>query len=131
MLPKSKEIIMKLHLTQADGQNLMTGYSAQWISVNHQRIEHSLIVTPDTLITDWKIEGFDQLSEADFEKIAHLKPEVVLLGTGQTHRFIHPSLIKPLTEANIAVECMTTDAACRTYNILMAEGRQVAAALII
>lgn len=122
---------MKLHLTQADGQNLITGYSAQWISVNHQRIKHSLIVMPNTLITDWKIKKFDALNETDFEKMASLKPEVVLLGTGQQHRFIHPRLIKALTEAHIAVECMTTDAACRTYNILMAEGRQVAAALIL
>jgi len=122
---------MKLHLTQADGQNLITGYSTQWISVNHQRIAHSLIVMPNTLITDWKIKKFDVLNETDFEKMANLKPEVVLLGTGQQHRFIHPRLIKALTEANIAVECMTTDAACRTYNILMAEGRQVAAALIL
>ena len=122
---------MKLHLTQADGQNLITGYSAQWISVNHQRIEHSLIVMPDALIADWKIKNFDELNEADFQKIADLKPEMVLLGTGQQHRFIHPRLIKSLTDAHIAVECMTTDAACRTYNILMAEGRKVAAALII
>jgi uncharacterized protein len=122
---------MKLHLTQADGQNLITGYSAQSISVNHQRIEHSLIVMPDALITDWKIENFNELNEADFEKIASLKPEVVLLGTGQGHHFIHPRLIKALTEANIAVECMTTDAACRTYNILMTEGRKVVAALIL
>jgi uncharacterized protein len=122
---------MKLHLTQADGLNLLTGYSDNWISVNHQRIEHSLIVTPDTLVTDWKVQGFDALTEADFEHIAKLNPEVVLLGTGAQHRFIHPRLIRALTEANVAVECMTTNAACRTYNILMAEGRQVAAALIL
>ena len=122
---------MKLHLTQADGLNLLTGYSDNWISVNHQRIEHSLIVTPDTLMTDWKVQDFDALNEADFERIAKLNPEVVLLGTGVQHRFIHPRLIRALTEANVAVECMTTDAACRTYNILMAEGRQVAAALIL
>jgi len=122
---------MKLHLTQADGQNLITGYSAQWISVNHQRIGHSLIVMPDALINDWEVGSFDALNEADFQEIAALKPEVVLLGTGQQHRFIHPRLIKSLADAHIAVECMTTDAACRTYNILMAEGRKVAAALIL
>ena len=72
---------MKLHLTQADGQNLITGYSAQWISVNHQRIKHSLIVMPNTLITDWKIKKFDELNETDFEKMASLKPEVALLDT--------------------------------------------------
>jgi uncharacterized protein len=53
------------------------------------------------------------------------------LGTGATHRFIRPHLIQALTAAHIPVECMTTDAACRTYNILMAEGRKVAAALIL
>ncbi len=122
---------MKLHLTQADGENLITGYSAQWISVNHQRFEHSLIVAPTQLISDWEVGLFNQLQESDFEKIARLKPEVVLLGTGKQHHFIHPRITKALTEANVAVECMTTDAACRTYNILMSEGRQVVAALIL
>ena len=122
---------MKLHLTQADGQNLITGYSEQWISVNNQRIGHSLIVAEDQLISDWEITKFEELAAADFEKIAKLKPEVVLLGTGSQHRFIHPRLIQALTEANIAVECMTTNAACRTYNILMSEGRKVVAALIL
>ena len=122
---------MKLHLTQADGENLITAYSEQSISVNHQRFEHSLIVAPTQLISDWKTSAFKQLQESDFEKIASLKPEVVLLGTGKQHQFIHPRLIKVLTEANVAVECMSTDAACRTYNILMSEGRKVVAALIL
>jgi uncharacterized protein len=122
---------MKLHLTQADGQNLITGYTAQSISINHRRFEHSVIVLPDQIISDWHTKNFDALSASDFEQIAALKPEVVLLGTGTQHRFIHPRLTQALTDAHIAVECMTTDAACRTYNILMAEGRQVAAALIL
>ena len=122
---------MKLHLTQADGENLITAYSEQSISVNNQRFEHSLIVAPTQLISDWKTSAFKQLQESDFEKIASLNPEVVLLGTGKQHQFIHPRLIKALTEANIAVECMSTDAACRTYNILMSEGRKVVGALIL
>ena len=122
---------MKLHLTQADGENLITAYSEQSISVNHQRFEHSLIVAPTQLISDWKTSAFKQLQESDFEKIASLNPEVVLLGTGKQHQFIHPRLIKALTEANIAVECMSTDAACRTYNILMSEGRKVVGAFIL
>ena len=70
---------MKLHLTQADGENLITAYSEQSISVNHQRFEHSLIVAPTQLISDWKTSAFKQLQESDFEKIASLNPEVVLL----------------------------------------------------
>jgi uncharacterized protein len=122
---------MKLHLTQAEGKQLITGYSQLWVSVNHQRFEHSIIVLPNEIISDWKIKDFNALTTESFERLLPSKPEVILLGTGLQHRFIHPKVIASLTEAHIPVECMTTDAACRTYNILMAEGRQVAAALIL
>lgn len=122
---------MKLHLTQAAGNQLITGYSLRSISVNHRRFEQSIIVLPNEVITDWKVGEFDALTTENFQGLLTIRPEVVLLGTGIQHRFIHPKLIASLTQANIPVECMTTDAACRTYNILMAEGRQVAAALIL
>lgn len=122
---------MKLHLTQADGKQLITGYSQDWISINNFNYPQSLLVFPDELILDWRVSDFDSLSQTDFECLIPHSPEVVLLGTGATHRFIRPQLIQSLTLANIPVECMTTDAACRTYNILMAEGRKVAAALIL
>ncbi|MBU3735478.1 MAG: hypothetical protein FGM62_00730, partial [Methylobacterium sp.] len=66
-----------------------------------------------------------------FEYLAGLAPELVLLGTGLRHCFAHPRLSRALSEAGIGLECMDTAAACRTYNILMSEGRHVAAALII
>ncbi len=122
---------MKLHLTQSAGNQLITGYGTGWIEVNEARYEHSLIVLPNLVVTDWNVTNFEDLSEAHFERLAALAPEVILLGTGTTHRFAHPSLSRALTEAGIGLECMTTAAACRTYNILMAEGRHVAAALIV
>lgn len=122
---------MKLHLTQAEGNQLITGYEQGAVSINHQKICHSLIVMPQALLTDWQVANFDALTEANFDVLVEKKPEVVILGTGAQHRFIHPKLVKNLTALNIPVECMTTDAACRTYNILMSEGRLVAAALII
>ncbi len=122
---------MKLHLTQADGKQLITGYSQDWISINNLVYPQSLVVLPDELLLDWTVINFESLSEAHFECLLAHQPEVVLLGTGSSHRFIRPRLIQTLTAANIPVECMTTDAACRTYNILMAEGRKVAAALIL
>ncbi len=122
---------MKLHLTQAAGNQLITGYDETWIEVNAVRYDQSLIVMPSSLIERWTSASFDALCEADFETLAELKPEVVLLGTGSTHRFIHPRLASPLTARGISIECMNTAAACRTYNILMAEGRHVAAALIL
>lgn len=122
---------MKLHLTQAEGNQLITAYEAGTVSINHQHYEHSVIVLPTEVIKDWRVADFDALSAADFDLIAAKNPEVVLLGTGAKHRFIHPKLTAALTEKGIPVECMTTDAACRTYNILMSEGRIVAAALIV
>jgi uncharacterized protein len=122
---------MKLHLTQADGKQLITGYSQDWISINNLVYSQSIVVLPEALILDWAVSDFDSLSQASFECLLAYQPEVVLLGTSSTHRFIRPHLIQALTAANIPVECMTTDAACRTYNILMAEGRKVAAALIL
>ena len=122
---------MKLHLTQADGKQLITGYSKDWISINNLIYPQSLVVLPDELMLGWVVSDFESLNQAHFDCLLPHQPEVVLLGTGAKHRFIRPQIIQALTDANIPVECMTTDAACRTYNILMAEGRKVAAALIL
>nr|AAF21127.1 membrane protein [Methylobacillus flagellatus] len=122
---------MKLHLTQAAGSHLITGYGDGWVEINHQRHEHSLIVLPGSLLLPWPVEDFDQLQPTHFQALLALKPELILLGTGSRHRFLHPSIGRDLVVAGISMECMTTEAACRTYNILMAESRQVAAALII
>ncbi len=121
---------MKLHLTQTDDNNMITAYGDGYIDVNKQRHTQPLIVMPNQLL-DWSANDFNALSEADFAALAELAPEVVLLGTGDTHRFINPKLTVALTEKGITTECMTTDAACRTYNILMSEGRHVAAALLL
>ncbi|MBC7786846.1 MAG: Mth938-like domain-containing protein [Methylophilaceae bacterium] len=131
---------MKLHLTTTTDKQLFTGYGFEgdlgWVEVNKKRYARSLIVLPGELITDWQVADFNNLNEASFDFIAKLntaqfKLEVVLLGTGQAHQFAHPRLSRCLTDVGISVEYMTTDAACRTYNFLMAEGRAVAAALIV
>lgn len=122
---------MKLHLTEAKNNNLITGYGNGFVEVNKQRFSQHLIVMPDKLILDWSAKDFTRLNELDFTELVNLSPEVVLLGTGSIHRFVHPKLTATLTEKGVAVECMTTHAACRTFNILMSEGRNVVAALLL
>ena len=126
---------MKLHLTTAPNNYLITGYGinkdVQYVEINGQRYTKSLIVVPDQLILDWSAASFSDLKQAHFTQILDLKPEVILLGTGNQHLFLHPKITQQLTNNGIALECMTTAAACRTYNILMSEGRTVAAALLI
>jgi uncharacterized protein len=122
---------MKLHLTTAENNNLINAYGEGYVEINKQRYTQNLIVMPQTLILDWQADSFADLVNAHFTQIADLQPEVVLLGTGATHQFLHPKHYQCLTDKAIALECMTTAAACRTYNILMSEGRSVAAALIL
>ena len=122
---------MKFHLTNAEGNQLITGYGEGWVAINAVRYTQSLIVLPDKVITDWPAMDFAHLEAEHFERLVELKPEVVLLGTGEKHQFVNRKLSRALTDAGIGVECMATAAACRTYNILMAEGRHVAAALIL
>ena len=88
-----------------------------------------LIVTPERLLR-WNVTGFDALEEADFQVILELNLEILLLGTGPRQRFPDPRLTRALSAKRIGVEAMDLHAACRTYNILMAEERRVAAALL-
>ncbi|MES2637477.1 MAG: Mth938-like domain-containing protein [Pseudomonadota bacterium] len=122
---------MKLHLTTAENNNLITAYGEAFVEINKTRYSQNLIVLANQLILDWKIASFAELTSAHFNEIIDINPEVLLLGTGLKHQFLHPTLAQNLIEKNIPVECMTTAAACRTYNILMSEGRNVAAALIL
>ena len=121
---------MKLHLSDVSGINLFTGYGEGYVMVNRLRHERSLVVLRDRLVTDWPPAGFDELEAGDFARLAELKPEVVLLGTGARLRFPRTELTRALIEARIGLEVMDVQAACRTYNILAAEERRVAAALL-
>ncbi len=121
---------MKIHLERGVGLNVIRGYDAGLVRVQEAEYRHSVIVTGDR-IADWAPQDFGELQPEHFAQIAALRPEVVLLGTGTRLRFPQPALARALIEANIGMEAMDTGAACRTYNILLAEGRNVAAALLL
>jgi uncharacterized protein len=122
---------LKLHLDAGGGANQFTGYGDGYVSVNGTRYAASLVVLPRELVPDWPPARFEQLAAAHFEALATREIEIVLLGTGARLRFPHPEVTRPLIDARIGCEVMDVPAACRTYNILMAEGRKVAAALIL
>ena len=122
---------MKLHLARTDNQNAFTGYGEGYVMVNAVRYERSLVVLPVRPVEAWTVVGVDTLREEDLEFLAGLGAEIVLVGTGDRLRFLHPRLLQTLVRARVGVEVMDNRAACRTYNILMTEGRKVAAALIL
>jgi uncharacterized protein len=121
---------MKLHSTPTQHYQTVTAYDDAGVEINAVRFAHSLIVLPESAPIPWPAPSFDGLTTEHFAQIEALTPDVVILGTGKRQRFIHPRLTAGLTARRIGVECMDNQAACRTYNILMAEGRKVALALV-
>ena len=122
---------MKIEREQAEGRNLFTGYGAGYVEVNRTRHTQSLVVSGERVVTEWPARSVDELAADHLAAILELAPEIVLLGSGATFRFPDPARLAPLREARVGVEVMDTPAACRTYNILLGEGRQVVAALIL
>ena len=122
---------MKLHLDPATAKNAITGYGAGYVMVNRQRFERSLVVLPDRILTDWPPNRFDELAPEHLAALAALDREIILLGTGARQRFPSPEIMRSLMRSGVGVEVMDVQAACRTYNILLAEDRRVAAALLI
>lgn len=127
----SWSIPLKLHLTKLGDTKLFTAHGAGYVMVNQERFEHSIVVSAERIFTDWQVAQFDALEASHFAYFVAPKPDVLLLGTGATQRFPHPQLFRALTDAGIGLECMDTPAACRTYNILVAEGRKVFAAILL
>jgi uncharacterized protein len=122
---------LKLHQDSSGALNTVTGYGADYVEINLERHSGSILVLPDAPVIPWPVSSFEQLSPEHFTMLIDAAPEVVVFGSGERLRFPHPRLTTALTARRIGVETMDFKAACRTYNILMAEGRKVAAALLI
>ncbi|MFO1321800.1 MAG: Mth938-like domain-containing protein [Burkholderiales bacterium] len=122
---------LKLHLDRFDGRNAFSGYGQGYVTLNGRQHHRSLVVFPDRIVDPWEVARAEELDEADLSVLAGQPLEIALIGTGDRHHMIHPGRYRALSAARIGVEVMSTPAACRTYNILLAEGRKVAAALIV
>ncbi len=122
---------MKLQPDRPIGQNIVTAYGVGYIAINGIRHTKSLLLMPQRLETDWAEDNFEALTEASFDRLAQLGCDVLLLGTGSRQRFPKAALLRPLMAAKIGVEVMDSAAAARTYNVLVGEGRNVAAFLLL
>jgi uncharacterized protein len=122
---------LKLQPDAAQNLNTVTRYGPGFIEINQVSHASSVLVMPEGPITPWLIQRFEDLSPTDFEQMIALQPQVIIFGSGARIRFPKPELLAPLFKAKIGIETMDLQAACRTYNILMAEGRQVLGAFLI
>ena len=113
-----------------EGRNAISRHATEGVIVNGVEHRSSVIVPWHGLVTPWPVSDFSMLSDQHFALLAELGPELVIFGSGSRIRFPRPALLRPLIERRIGIETMDTAAASRTYNVLLAEGRKVVAALL-
>lgn len=122
---------MKFERETAAGRNAFTAYGEGWVEVGGRRLSGSLVVAADRVLEGWAAGDIATLTEAETAPLLDWKPEILLLGSGASFRFPDRAALAPLYRAGVGVEVMDTKAACRTYNILLAEGRRVVAAIVV
>lgn len=120
-----------LDLDENKAQFQIRGYEPGSLKINNQIYHHSLIITPDSLIENWAPQSVAELTKESFADLYRIKPDILLIGTGAKQVFIDSELYGELINIGVGIEIMSTQSACRTYNALSAEDRNVAAALII
>ena len=125
---------MKLQPDRLEVQSIL-GYGPGWVGLGRdgiaEKIERSIVIGSRGEKFDWNCARFEDLTAEHFAQLAQTQPELVIFGSGTRLRFPPPALLRALMEKRIGLETMDTLAACRTYNILAGEGRQVLAALLI
>lgn len=122
---------MKFTLTDNSDNYIIRSYDSGEVVIDDYRYNSSVIVTPKQIFDDWQPQSFADLTPEHFSTLSGLNPQLIILGTGATQQFPEPALYASLVNRGIGVEVMATSAACRTYNVLVAEGRNVAAALLL
>ncbi len=122
---------VKIHLDMGNGRRAIRGYEPGRLRIDDDLYECSLILMPEGIVPDWRPRHFGELDAENLALLAQYRPEIVLLGTGSLLRFPPPAWLAPFFTARIGVECMDTGAACRTYNLLVGEGRAVVAGLLL
>jgi uncharacterized protein len=122
---------MKLQADVRFAVHAISAHGPGYVTVGGRRLTRTCLLRPDGADIEWGPEDFDGLTADHFTALAAIPCDVMLLGTGARQRFPAPALMRPLIEAGRGIEVMDTPAACRTWNVLVAEGRTVVAALIV
>ena len=113
-----------------DSNFVITGYEPGRVFINKEAHHQSLIISPDSLVSPWEVTNVTQLNETTLVSILDSNPEIVIIGTGETLILPDPKIIALFAQNQIGLEAMNTGAACRTYGVLVAEGRKATAAII-
>jgi uncharacterized protein len=122
---------MKFSEELGDAAYRITGYGEGWVRVNQERLAASFILTPQSVFKDWQPQRIEAMETSHLEPLFAIPAEVIIIGCGATQQFPPTAIWKALVQHGTGFEIMTTDAACRTYNVLLSEARPVVAAFFI
>ncbi len=123
---------MKIELDSTTGHPYrINSYEQGAIQIGNQRFVDSFIITPSLVINNWPPQSFSDIASHHLDQLIEMKPELILLGTGRKQQFPDNDLLSSVAKFHIGLEVMDTGAACRSYNILLEEGRNVAAAILM
>lgn len=121
---------MKFSESVGASSNRIRGYDQGLIYVNNLTIDAPTIVSVDNILT-WQCRHASDIDESTLAPALALDPEMLLIGSGLRRQALSPQLLASLSERGIGLEVMDTPAACRTWNLLVDEGRRVVAALLL
>jgi len=121
---------VEFNLEVPQNQFFIRSISEKGICVHDAFYNCPFIISGQRIVPEWNVKSIEDINEESLQVIFDLQPEVILLGTGETQVFLPPAIQVHFFQRNFGFEVMTTDAACRTFNVLVAEGRHVVAALM-
>lgn len=121
---------MQINLEATDAHSIQA-YSDNEIKVNSIIYQKSLIISSRELITDWSIDSILQLDDASLEPLLRYSPNIIVIGHKQQGKFPPPTILETLSKKRIGLECMSIGAACRTFNVLLSELREVVIGIIL
>ncbi len=121
---------MELNLEIPQDHHFIRSIDSNGIRINDDYYHASVVVSASHLLPGWDVHCLGDINAEKLQSIFELEPELVLIGCGKTQAFLTPATQMLFLERHIGVEVMVTDAACRTFNLLAGDGREVVAALI-
>lgn len=121
---------MNININNPDAAIFVKRYTTDEITLNTNSYSHSLMIHGDQALP-WPVKNIHDLSIKTVQMLTKFHPALIILGTGEKQFFPEHAVLTPIYEAHIGLEIMTSEAACRTYNILADEGRNVLLAAII
>jgi len=122
---------MQLTLERPDYDFFLRGADGASALVNERKLERSFIISPRTLIENWRVTDVTALAPGDLQPLLELEPELILLGGGAAQAFPPPATMAACLSRGIGLETMTNAAAARTFNVLASEGRRVVAGFVL